>query len=139
MCRKFDEGDRQRIFDRYWQMNWTQKKAFICSMMDAKLTGRRTTEHASRRSQSFLYNLMKGEQRMRVCKKMFLNTICMKQQTAIDWKNESVEGMAENPEHRRLHNQPRHQEIASHLKRQSVGQFLEQLPKVKLENNDYLT
>lgn len=88
-CADFDEEDRIGIFNRFWSMNWGEKKVFVDLLMVQKRTAKpreRDESNVSRRSYSFEYYLPKGDEHLRVCKTMFINTLAAGSWMAGNWK-----------------------------------------------------
>lgn len=91
-CRALTIEERNNIFRMFWcDMKWQQRKTYINFLVKKENTKRernRKEEQKSRREYSWLYFLKNSEQKLlRVCKKMFLNTLDLKERTIIDWKN----------------------------------------------------
>lgn len=87
-CRSFSELERINIFTRFWsKMTWAEKKVYISLLMNFKDVNRprNRINETSRRSQSLVYYMKRGEERVRVCKQMFLNTHSMKEKMILDW------------------------------------------------------
>ena len=78
-CSEFSEDVRSEVFRTFWsEMNWDQRKVFVASNVDKVMKQRtRTEEDTSRRGHSYVYHLKNGEIRKRVCKEMFLSTLCL--------------------------------------------------------------
>lgn len=98
-CALITEQDRKGIFDKFWEMTWGEKKIYLDSLMQIIPTDRprdRKHELLSRRSSSVIYNLKKGEEFVRVCKTLFLNTLCIGKWCALNWKNSMKMGKAKN-------------------------------------------
>lgn len=92
-CHLLTEADRQKIFDAFWSLQWSEKKLFVEMSTERGFTERprnRNVDDSSRRTYSYKYFLKKDEQNVRVCKKMFSNTLGMTQWTINHWlKTES--------------------------------------------------
>lgn len=70
-------------------MTWGEKKIYIDALVQIIPTQRhrdRKDEKVSRRECSVNYNLRKGEELIRVCKTMFLNTLCIGNWSTLNWK-----------------------------------------------------
>jgi len=78
-CSEFSEDVRSEVFRTFWsEMNWDQRKVFVASNVDKVMKQRtRTEEDTSRRGHSYVYHLKNGEICKRVCKEMFLSTLCL--------------------------------------------------------------
>ncbi|XP_050314022.1 uncharacterized protein LOC126748687 [Anthonomus grandis grandis] len=102
-CRMFSEQQRETIFRRFWsEMGWNERKVYVSFLVDSKATQRsrnRTAEGASRRDETLVYYLKINEERQRVCKQMFLNTHCVKENMILDWlKKSKIKENVENHE-----------------------------------------
>lgn len=89
-CSIITEEERKGLFKRFWSMTWPEKKTFIDSFVTAmpiKRPRERKDEKQSRRSQSLVYYLKKQEERIKVYRTMFINTLGVGRWTVINWKN----------------------------------------------------
>lgn len=135
-CYKLSEQDRNVIFHKFWkEMDWNQRKTFVNLSVENSRPKRhrnRSVENESRRQFSSKYYLQKGIDKIRVCKQMFLNTICMGERMVNIWKyaengpvqqveDEDVAGNIGTVGRR-----DRYKEMKSKLQ-----EFFEQLPKVE--------
>lgn len=89
-CEKVTEMDRHKLFINYWKNidSWEAKRATIVSLVDkSKPDFRRGTTDIenSRKNVSFKYYLKVGDDRIRVCKKMFLNTFSLGEKSVRSW------------------------------------------------------
>lgn len=58
-CNIFDEKERKELFDKFWQMNWEQKRMYICRLVkDISIKERKVNEESSRRKCSKEYFLL---------------------------------------------------------------------------------
>lgn len=83
---------RTQIFNYFWsKLSWDQRKKYVNILVEKENTKRqrnRTDETKSRRQFSWIYYLKtQNEQKFRVCKKMFLNTLGINEISVIEWKN----------------------------------------------------
>lgn len=86
-CGMFNECQRSAIFNNFWNINWDEKKMFVINTVTIALTNTSTvSSKISRRSVSYKYHL-KFEQfeRQQVCKKMYLNTLGVKEWMVQNW------------------------------------------------------
>lgn len=75
-CFSINEEMRNTIFQNFWKLSWEEKKVFVNTLLTVKRTsGKRGKQSVSRRSTSTEYYLKQGYGTIRVCKKMFLNTL----------------------------------------------------------------
>lgn len=134
-CMQFDEIERDQIFKSFWSEKtlWDQRKVYINLLVKKESTKRqrnRKNEAISRRSFTWTYFLKKrNEENLRVCKKMFLNTLGLNERTVIDWKNEtSDEQKNENEE---TDNEINLIEVDAKSRREILKEFFNTLPKVE--------
>lgn len=87
LCNTILEEERKLLFQEFWQkMDWTQKRAFVCSSVEIKATGRKTTKKLeSRRSTTLLYFLKINGEKVPVCREMFLSTLGLKRAMVKNW------------------------------------------------------
>lgn len=102
-CHEFSEQERKLIFNKFWtKMTWNERKIYVCSVVEMKHVDRqrnRKEEENSRRTTSLAYYLYKNNQKLRVCKKMFLNTLSIGEWSVLNWKKaDSSETGVENDE-----------------------------------------
>lgn len=97
MCNNITELDRKKIFHSFWTnlTSWGQKKVYVANLVIKRETQRRTSEaENSRRSSSLFYHLNIGENRIPVCKNMFLKTLGLKEWTVKNWVDKSAYGIS---------------------------------------------
>lgn len=90
-CAVFPEADRKAIFDSFWDMSWEQKQMYVVSLVSYVPKKRCYVEGPSRRSGSYIYQLRLGQDRLQVCKKMFLSTLGLKEKMVHKWVLKSKE------------------------------------------------
>ena len=80
-CREVDESKRKEIFKYFWdKLDWKERKIFVQSLVEVSSVKRRRTEaDESRRSASIFCHLVVDGRRLRVCQRMFLSTLGIKQ------------------------------------------------------------
>jgi len=82
MCSKLVEDQRSNLFNLYWSFDKGEKKQFLKKHTIIKTTPRkRTLALQSRRHLFIKYFLMIGNQRIRICKTIFLNTLGIGEKT----------------------------------------------------------
>lgn len=132
-CLRITENDRQRIFNNFWKGidSWEAKKAVIASLVDTSEPDFRratTDSENTRKNITFKYYIKIGEEKLRVCKKMFINTFDLGERSVQSWAMkppldrplDDLQILRENiPE---THNSE---------KRRQVKTFLESLPKME--------
>lgn len=123
-CNLISEEDRHQIFNTFWnKMSWDQKKTFVLSMVDVSVPKRRTTGGDSRRTGTKTYHLKVIEEKKRVCSKMFLNTLGLKEWTVRYWTEMSDDhGMHKYTEGTKV--------CQSSDRKCSLREFLNSLPKL---------
>ncbi|CAH1099616.1 unnamed protein product [Psylliodes chrysocephalus] len=87
-CNLFTEEERLNIFKRFWQnLNWEQRKTYVSSLVDTSTPKdkKNLKNGVSRRDVTFLYYLKKNGIRVRVCKKMFNNTLNIGEWSTHSW------------------------------------------------------
>lgn len=95
-CYQLTENDRQTIFTNFWEnMTWEQRKVYINSLVTAVDVTDKTVGENSRRNRSFRYCLRKDDERIPVCKNMFLSTLGIGEKTVYGWIEESSHGIPE--------------------------------------------
>lgn len=127
-CQEISETEREKIFKTFWEnlTSWEQKKVYVSNLVDRKQTERkRTANETSRRSGSLFYRLNVGCKHVPVCKKMFLNTLDLKEWTVQNWVSNASYGTPESSTV--MSNQPRCKNEESI---QFLNTFLDNLPKL---------
>uniref|UniRef100_A0A6P7F0J9 Uncharacterized protein LOC114324759 n=1 Tax=Diabrotica virgifera virgifera TaxID=50390 RepID=A0A6P7F0J9_DIAVI len=87
-CHRITEKIRKTIFIDYWLLNWEERRILIRQLVDNRNVSRRKVESENVRRKGSLYYHLKvdqSQQRIRVCKKMFLNTLCMGEWAVLNW------------------------------------------------------
>ena len=127
-CNEFSEEDRQRIFHSFWkELDWGQRKVYVASLADMRDVGRKKVED-SRRQCSITYYLRKDGERLKVCREMFLSTLCLGEWSVRNWVMSSVDGMHSSTKERPVPATGRHNEALE--KRELVRKFFSDLPKL---------
>lgn len=135
-CSLFSKDERSIVFERFWKMNWSQKKAYVCNLVkiDVKKTN---TAVKSRRSHTPTYFLMKANGReYQVCRNMFLSTLGIKEKMMRYWVNSKLDfGMFEHPDDIQEKKMIKFREGLYYKKNQErknhLRQFLTMLPKLE--------
>ena len=91
-CRKLTEQQRLNILKSFWgNMKWPERKILIQTLVRCKTVDRRRgTEGNSRRNFTFFYFLKVGSETFRVCKKMFLGTLGLKETSVVTWVKQTI-------------------------------------------------
>lgn len=87
-CKKLTDDDRLTIFQNFWQLEWSQKKKFVRSLIDSVPAKRRRSSHkgpTSRKGDSKLYHLIYNSEKVQVCRVTFLNTLGIKEAMVRCW------------------------------------------------------
>ncbi|KAM3955212.1 adenylyltransferase and sulfurtransferase MOCS3-like [Aphomia sociella] len=88
-CTDYTEERRQEIFQYFWNsLDWKGKRDYVRSLVDTVPPKRRRLKHkgeVSRKGDSKLYHLYNKEQRLVVCRTMFLNTLGIKEAMVRCW------------------------------------------------------
>ncbi|CAB3256002.1 unnamed protein product [Arctia plantaginis] len=85
-CDKISEEERQKIFDKFWNITWKEKKMFVKMSSICKSKERERCAGNSRRQNSVELYLTNSEGiRYRVCKTMFLNSLCVGEWVIKKW------------------------------------------------------
>ncbi len=135
-CSIFSDEERSMVFDRFWKMNWSQKKAYVCNLVKIEAKGT-SSAVKSRRSQTAKYFLMKANNReYQVCRKMFLSTLGIKEKMLRCWVNSKLDfGMFEHPDDIQERKMIKFREGLYYKKNQErknhLRQFLTMLPKLE--------
>lgn len=95
-CSKFGAQSRNNIFEYFWKkLNWDSRKQYVANLIDIIPTNRCTTQNSTR-SVTYVYHLKTAENlKLQVCKKMFLNTLGLRNNMVHDWCKKSEHGMHE--------------------------------------------
>jgi len=85
-CAEIDEKTRQELFDQFWtEMDWSQKKDYMCSLVKRIHTKTQTVAGTSRRSSTLVYYLNARGTYLRVCKCMFHSTFGLSDKSVYRW------------------------------------------------------
>lgn len=110
-------------------MNWEQRKVFIVNHVTSTAPTRRYTDGPSRRNSTLRYSFTNGDDKLEVCKNMFLSTLNIGEYTVHSWIKKSEFGMCSNIENsNQLRKKtPRQDKQESKL---YLTEFLNSLPKL---------
>lgn len=92
-CFLFTEIQRLDIFNDFWERTWPEKQLLIKLLIDIKPTKRhrdRKQEEVSRRKSTACYHLWLNNEKVRVCKQMFLNTLSIGEWSALNWAKDDA-------------------------------------------------
>ncbi|CAH1109390.1 unnamed protein product [Psylliodes chrysocephalus] len=123
-CRQLEEDTRKEIFEQFWNYTWKEKKIFIKSHVWAHPTVRKHGENeVSRRTFSNKFYL--GKERLRVCKKMSLNTLGVNEWVIKKWVQSDLKD-----NHQALPNKPNSDQTSS-ARFKLLHDFFDSLPKLE--------
>ena len=111
-CPQISEDDRQSIFSKFWDnMDWDQRKVYVNSLVIKEISKRQMGEdNTSRKKYSYRYMLWKNNEKIPVCKNMFLSTLGIGEQTAYGWLMDARGGIPK-PSTGTEHNELREKEM----------------------------
>lgn len=124
-CDTIDEDVRKEIFKQFWSLSWGEKKTLINEWVTSTKTVRprnRNTKETTKRAKTLVYHLKVNDEQVKVCRKMFLNTLDLGRWTVQNWKQEF--SMQPPSTLRR----PRQSSESVSEPKQSLIQFLDVLP-----------
>ena len=127
-CHELKEEDRVVIKNNFWNLSWPEKQIFVQTNVEitsSKDIRNRKDLNCSRRSKSLKYYLVKDNNRLRVCKKMFNNTLSVGEWTVLNWINKNTKKMNSKQSKSPKGNHKRGIEVGKEMK-----QFLDLLPKL---------
>lgn len=127
-CTKVTDEERKALCDYFWaNMDWNQRKVYVCSLVSASPPMRRRkecAEDAPRKLSAFKYHLKVGGICHHVCKKMFLSTFCLGEWSVRNWVLSGCDGMHKSKEANKMPNK-------SHgIDTKHAEEFLDMLPKM---------
>lgn len=127
-CSMITDEQRRKIFDGFWsEMDWHQRKLFVCTLVNHHPTTQKRTQTKSRRNFSLFYHLKIDNNVIPVCKKMFLSTLGLGEWSVQNWvKNSCDTGIPKiTPT-----TVPTKIKRVNVERRNTVRAFLEKLPKM---------
>ncbi|CAH0564804.1 unnamed protein product [Brassicogethes aeneus] len=84
-CASFSKKELQKVFHEFWNFTWDEKKSYVTSLIDLIPKKRVRVSNVSRRSGTYIYHLIKDEQKLPVCKKMFLGSLGLGESMVQSW------------------------------------------------------
>lgn len=132
-CFQFTEDTRKQIHSNFWKkLNWDQRKIFVTNLVTRSTTNRKTVKNESRRTgtlQYFLPLTVTGDEKVQVCRDMFLNTLSLGAFTVQSWVKKAEFGMSA---HQELLNSSRTLTLSKEVKAKmrSLDDFFNKLPKL---------
>lgn len=124
-CNSFSQTERTSIFQYFWKMNWSQKKFFVCNLIESNSSKKKT------------YYLTKSDnKKLQVCRNMFLNTFGIKAKMVRGWLNSRIEfGFFENPndvQQRKVEKMQQSETFKENQRRKNyLRDFLVRFPKLE--------
>lgn len=127
-CHLISQEDREALFAKFWNLTWDQKRIYVENTIKVVHTNRqrdRKDPKKSKRAHSFIYYLKKGENMVRVCKSLYLNTLCIGKSCVWGWKIGSLErNNTEEQVIKTCYKKPFDHEL------KTMEDFLDELPKM---------
>ncbi|VEN62189.1 unnamed protein product [Callosobruchus maculatus] len=138
LCTAITEHERKSIYSEFWRMTWEEKKIYVKTLVDIKYVSRRksTGEDSRRNNSLFCYLKPPGRsEKIRVCKKQFLNTLCLGEWTVLNWVKENLEN-TENDEQNldssySTKKLPKRQSNVKSREKDFLLKFFDKLPKLE--------
>lgn len=96
-CKEFEESRRLKIFEKFWNATWEEKKMFVIGMVSKNVAKADTTGlgSLSRRTNTYKYFLVHDNfgEPLQVCKLMFLNTLGLNEWMLHNWVRNATHGL----------------------------------------------
>ena len=109
--------------------DWNQRRQFVCAMVD-RCDRKETIAGPSRRTCSFQYNLKVGDRKIRVCAKMFEQTIMIPHRTILHWLENTSHGLTKTSDSSPKQSRTEGKAREDKQRMQDAKTFLEKLDKV---------
>lgn len=110
-CKKLTEMDRMEIFQKFWKLEWVEKKNYVRSLIDLVPVKRRRIclkNVQCRKVDSKVYNLIFNSEKVEVCRVTFLNTLGIKEAMVRCW-------LAQKPMKKTLKNRFKSQNLIDYI------------------------
>jgi hypothetical protein len=127
-CSNVSEDARQRKFDEFWKLDsWLAKKSFVRGLVATRLPivqrrhNRLNPEVSKRKPKELIrdcYLATETGQKVLVCRKFFLNTLCIGRNQFLSWTKEWTDTEHKDPKYTVC------------LKKQMAADWIDALPKV---------
>lgn len=86
LCETLTDEERESIFKSFWKISWKEKRVYIRMLVNIKPVARRRTKNETpKRSNTLELHLKCKDRYVRVCRKMFLNTLCITEWALKNW------------------------------------------------------
>lgn len=139
-CDEVGDDDRDKIFHQFWNdMDWHQRKVYVANNVTFQGKGRPTVSESSRRSGTLIYFLPVSNPndgtttKKRVCREMFLQTLCLGSFSVQSWAKKGQCGMHPSEENMNRNRRPR--ALPCQARADALNSFLDGLPKVPSHYN----
>jgi hypothetical protein len=120
------EADRRENHRFFWSLDWEQRKVYVHESIEKSKTFKHSSPAKKRQKLQRKFYLRKGNKRIRVCLKMYLSTLSMKESTMRRWSRVKPNvGNCKGTTGKVIISNPTNQERFTHAKK-----ILERLPKV---------
>lgn len=101
-CVLVSENTLKEIFSQFWyNMNWDQKKVYVLGLIERKETASSTTNQSGRNF-TYTYFLRVNDERVQVCKEMFLSTLGLHEKMVYKWIGKAKVGVPPRQETRQI-------------------------------------
>jgi len=94
-CAELSDAERNSIFQKFWKMDWNAKKVFVSMLTVTKDVARRrptdSVKKKPRENTVFYYLPTSSNEKKKVCKVMFLNTLSVGEMQIRSWIREKPE------------------------------------------------
>lgn len=108
-CFTIKDDDRKELFKSFWDnMTWCERKTYVAALCQTHPTKVNTAgNNISRRADTISYFLNIKNEKLQVCKKMFLQTLCLNEWSVRNWitKSSAGTGIHISPEIKRKKNE----------------------------------
>ncbi|KAG8270463.1 hypothetical protein J6590_108428 [Homalodisca vitripennis] len=97
-CHTVTEEIRKNIFNDFWLLNWEERRILAKQLVDNRSVSHRRVDSDNVRRKGSLYyhsKINQSQDRIRVCKKMFLNTLSMGEWAILNWVSTGSNRMEE--------------------------------------------
>lgn len=106
-CKKVIEEKRNDIFNMFLELHPEKKKFYVRSLVKYEMKKKCYVQGPSRRQRTFYYYLQIDNEKIKVCKKMFINTLGIKERTTKqkndhekkNFMNDFINSVAKLPSH----------------------------------------
>lgn len=133
-CDRLTEETRLEIHQHFWKrLNWDQRKVYVANHVKRTNTARKSkSSEDSRRGETLFYFLpltRDGNERIQVCREMFLKTLSLGSFTVQSWTKEVAFGMVTNKE-KAMASRNRERRVDVDRKALTENNFQDNIPKL---------